>query len=82
MISAIWWYPYYRKSSTRKRDNRSEKVKTTTGGGARSEANGVCDHQGWARRLRDLDVRGGAAEGTAPWPCVGVYCASISPHLR
>lgn len=44
--------------------------KTTTSRGASrgttSEAKGVCNHQGWARRLRDLDVRGGAAEGTAP----------------
>lgn len=38
--------------------------------------------QGWARRLRDLDVRGGAVEGTAPRPCAGTYCGSISPHLR
>jgi len=47
-----------------------------------NEAKGVRNHQGWARRLRDLDVRGGAAEGTAPWPCVGVYWRSISPQLR
>ena len=38
-----------------------------------SEAKGARDNQGWARRVRDLDVRSGAAEGTAPWPCVGEY---------
>lgn len=68
VISAIRWYPYYRESSNK--SATTQKFKTTMSGRASrrmgSEAKGVCEYQGWARRFRDLDVRGGAAEGTAP----------------
>ena len=64
------------QESKRKRDNISEEFKQQQAGqpaGKVGQSEGdACDNQGWARRLRDLDVRGGAAEGTAPWPCVGV----------
>jgi hypothetical protein len=60
------------ESATTHQKNSKQQQAEEPAGESGCEAQGACDDQGWARRLRDLDVRGGAAEGTAPWPCVGV----------
>ena len=78
MISAIWWYPYYRESSKRKRDNTSEKFKTTKSGGAsrrmESEAKGFVTikdgHGGCVIWMCAAGQRKGQHHGHV-WVCTG-----------